>query len=84
MEQRSILDVVLEDARAKQRRVGVTDREKLDQYLTSVRDIEKRIEQSERFGEIKDPDMQTPAGVPTIPFVVSATIPDQDGAGMSG
>jgi len=65
LEQRSILDFVLEDARSMQRRVGVADREKLDQYLTSVRDIEKRIEQSERFGEIKDPDMQTPAGVPT-------------------
>jgi hypothetical protein len=64
-EQQSILDFVLDDARSMQRRLGLNDREKLDQYLTSVREIERRIEQSERFGDIQDPDMQTPAGVPT-------------------
>jgi hypothetical protein len=64
-EQRSILDFVLDDARSMQRRLGAGDKEKLDQYLTSVREIERRIEQSERFGEIQDPEMPTPAGVPT-------------------
>jgi Protein of unknown function (DUF1552) len=49
-EQRSILDFVLEDARSMQRRLGSGDQEKLDQYLTSVREIETRIQKAERFG----------------------------------
>jgi hypothetical protein len=64
-EQRSILDFALEDARTMQRRLGSGDREKLDQYLVGVREIEKRIEKAERFGEVKDPNVETPAGVPT-------------------
>jgi hypothetical protein len=63
-EQRSILDFVLEDARAMQRRLGPRDKDKLDQYLTGVREIETRIEKAERFGKIPDPAIDTPAGVP--------------------
>ena len=33
-----------------QRRLGSQDQEKLDQYLTGVREIETRIEKAERFG----------------------------------
>ncbi len=64
-EQRSILDFVMEDARRMQQRTAARDKEKLDQYLTSVREIETRIEKAERFGLAKDPAMETPAGVPT-------------------
>jgi hypothetical protein len=64
LEQRSILDYVLEDARAMQRRLDAGDRAKLDQYLTGVRDIEVRIENSERLGRSPDPDVETPPGVP--------------------
>jgi hypothetical protein len=64
-EQRSILDFVMEDARAMDRRMGGRDREKLDQYLTGVREIEQRIERAERLGRPVDPDRETPAGVPT-------------------
>ena len=63
-EQRSILDFALEDARSMQRRLGSQDREKLDQYLVGVREIEERIEKAERFGEVKDPGVETPAGIP--------------------
>lgn len=63
--QRSILDFVLDDARSLQRGLGSKDREKLDQYLTSVREIETRIEQSERFGAIPEPNMDTPSGIPS-------------------
>jgi hypothetical protein len=45
---KSILDFVLEDARALERKVGQDDQQKLDEYLTSVREIEKRIEMAER------------------------------------
>lgn len=63
--QRSVLDFVMEDARAMQRRVNARDKEKLDQYLTSVREIETRIQKSERFTAIKDPGIETPAGIPS-------------------
>jgi hypothetical protein len=47
-----------------QRRLQARDRDKLDQYLTGVREIETRIQKAERFGKIKDPGIDTPAGVP--------------------
>ena len=63
-EERSLLDFVLEDARSMQRRLDAHDQEKLDQYLTSMREIETRIQRSEKFGIAKDPGTETPAGVP--------------------
>jgi hypothetical protein len=41
--QGSILDLVRRDADRFQRKLNPRDREKLDEYLTSVRDVEKRI-----------------------------------------
>ena len=43
---RSILDAVLEEAHALKPRVSTADRKKLDEYLESVRDIEKRIDKA--------------------------------------
>lgn len=63
-EQRSVLDFVMEDARAMQGRLGARDQEKLDQYLTGVRELETRIQKAERFGAAKDPGIETPRGVP--------------------
>ena len=45
---KSILDFVLEDAKSLQSKVGGNDRQKLDEYLTSVREIEQRVEQAEK------------------------------------
>lgn len=42
----SVLDLVREDAQNLKRQVGATDRGKLDEYLDSVREIERRIETS--------------------------------------
>ncbi len=42
-EDRSILDVMLGQARSMEKRLGVRDREKLDEYLTSVREVEKTV-----------------------------------------
>ena len=64
VQQRSIMDFVLEDARSLQGRLAYRDKQKLDEYLFSVREIEKRIEKSERFGKVPDPAVATPAGVP--------------------
>jgi hypothetical protein len=63
-QQRSILDFVLDDARTLQRNVSARDKQKLDEYLTSVREIEKRIASSERFGAPPDPAVDTPPGIP--------------------
>ena len=46
---KSILDFVLEDAKSLKRQLGATDRRKLDEYMTAVRELEERIEQGEKF-----------------------------------
>jgi hypothetical protein len=63
-EQRSILDFVLEDARAMQRRLDSHDRSKLDQYLTGVREVEARIQKAEQLGDAPNPMVPTPPGIP--------------------
>lgn len=63
-QQRSILDFVMEDARALEKTLGNNDRMKLDEYLTGVREIEERIEKAERFGPPADPGRPAPDGVP--------------------
>jgi hypothetical protein len=63
--QRSILDFVRDDALVLSRELGNRDQQKLDEYLTSVREIEKRIEQADRFaGKTQDPAIDTPPGIP--------------------
>lgn len=62
-QQQSVLDLVLEDARQLQARLGASDRRKLDEYLTAVREIEQRLEQAERFAAAA-PKVAKPAGVP--------------------
>jgi hypothetical protein len=63
-ERRSVLDFVMDDAKRMQGRLDFQDREKLDQYLTGVRDVEARIQKAERFGPGLDPVLPTPAGIP--------------------
>ena len=46
---RSIMDVVAEDARALQRELGAGDRDRLDAYFTSVREVEHRVKESEAW-----------------------------------
>lgn len=46
---KSILDTVLAEAKKLDRKLGTRDREKLDQYLTSVRDLELRIASFEKW-----------------------------------
>ncbi len=52
----SVLDGVLEDARDLDRQLGGSDRQKLDQYMSSVRDLELRIERSEKLPPVQLPD----------------------------
>jgi hypothetical protein len=78
-QQRSILDYVANESRSIGRELaaavkeprgagGLTarDKEKLDQYLTSVREIEQRIERAEKLATSHaTPGMDTPAGIPS-------------------
>ncbi len=62
-EQHSILDYVMDDAKALNTRLDGRDRQKLDQYLTSVREIEQRIAISKSM-PVANPEVDAPAGVP--------------------
>jgi hypothetical protein len=57
------LDYVLQDADAVERKLNGRDRQKLDQYLTGVREIEQRIERAERM-PVANPAVDAPAGIP--------------------
>ena len=46
---KSILDFVLEDAKSLSAKVGGHDRQKLDEYLTAIREIELRVAQAEKI-----------------------------------
>jgi len=65
-QQKSILDFVSADAKNLQRQLGRNDQQKLDEYLTGVREIESRIQRAERFRELPNPGVDAPAaGVPS-------------------
>lgn len=60
---KSILDFVNEDARTLQKHLGTTDRRKLDEYMSSIRDIERRLAQNGK--PVKNmPAYDKPAGIP--------------------
>jgi hypothetical protein len=44
-DEKSVLDLVSEDAKKLQSKLGAADRQKLEQYLESIREVERRIEQ---------------------------------------
>jgi hypothetical protein len=48
---KSILDFVLEDAKSLSAKVGGNDRQKLDEYLAAVREIELRVESAQKMVE---------------------------------
>jgi hypothetical protein len=61
---RSILDFVTEDTRKLQTALGPTDKRKLDEYLSSIREIEKQIAKAEKDNAQINPGMDKPYGVP--------------------
>lgn len=61
---RSILDFVSADTQKLQKDLGPTDRRKLDEYLSSIREIERQIERAEKDNSQIDPKMEKPYGVP--------------------
>ena len=63
---RSILDAVADQAKALQRKVGARDRDRLEQYFTSVRDLEHRLETSKGWERKPKPVVQVPAPVDPV------------------
>ena len=56
-DRKSILDFVIDDASSLQKnRLASTDKQKLDEYLTAVRDIEVRIQRLAEAAPVKIPD----------------------------
>ena len=62
--EKSILDFVLDDTRQLNSKLGPTDRRKMDEYLSSVREIERRIQMAEQDNQQIVPAMEKPDGVP--------------------
>jgi len=62
---KSVLDLVLEDAKKLNGDLGGADRRKVEEYLDSVRSIEKQIQAAERDTERRlPPELEVPDGVP--------------------
>ncbi len=61
---KSILDFVIDDANSLQKRLGSNDRRKVDEYLTSVRELETRVARTGE-GSADLPDgVERPEGIP--------------------
>ena len=61
---KSILDFALEDAKRLEKKLGYTDKRKLDEYLDSVRELEKRIEAMAKSNVSLPEGFNVPAGKP--------------------
>jgi len=64
-EQRSILDYIRDDVSRLESGLGPRDRNKLDEYVESIRDIERRIQKAEeQNATVKMPVMERPTAIP--------------------
>ena len=61
---RSILDFVTSDTKKLETNLGPTDKRKLEEYLSSIREIERQLEKAEKDNAQIDPKMPKPYGVP--------------------
>ncbi|MFT6179227.1 MAG: hypothetical protein ACI9NQ_000888 [Paracoccaceae bacterium] len=66
--QKSILDAVNDEAKGLSKKVNREDREKLDEYFTSIRDVEKRLELRRRWADHPKPEapFDKPANANTV------------------
>ncbi len=54
---RSVLDSVLEEAAQLERSLGQADRQRMDEYLNSVRETERRVERLEQWIDVPKPEV---------------------------
>lgn len=59
-QKRSVLDTVLENARAMQRGLGKNDNAKLEEYFQGIRDIETRLSKDEQWIGVPQPNAPIP------------------------
>ena len=62
----SVLDVVNSRAKQLMGTLGPSDRRKMDQYLTAVREVETRIRRAETDESEFRPDLEKPTGIPAV------------------
>ncbi|MCB1280558.1 MAG: DUF1552 domain-containing protein [Salinibacterium sp.] len=64
----SILDYVLEDARRLESGLGRGDRDRLDEYQTAVREIERRVQRAQELNDqpAAPSDAKAPEGIPQV------------------
>ena len=61
---RSLLDSVTARVKQLQQTLGPTDNRKVNDYLESLRDVERRIQKAEEQSAQQGPDVDQPAGIP--------------------
>jgi hypothetical protein len=61
---RSILDRLREDVARLTKTLGPGDQQKLDQYLSAIRDVERRIQKAEARSAVELPHFERPVGIP--------------------
>lgn len=61
---RSILDFVTESTHKLESTLGPTDRRKLDEYLSAIRQVELQVERAEKDTTPIEPGMDKPYGIP--------------------
>jgi hypothetical protein len=61
---RSILDFVTDHTHKLESTLGPTDRRKLDEYLSAIREVERQIQRAEHETSQIDPHMDKPYGIP--------------------
>ncbi|MBV6459670.1 MAG: hypothetical protein HONBIEJF_02821 [Fimbriimonadaceae bacterium] len=61
---KSILDFVLDDAKSLEARLGTRDKQKLDEYLTGIREIEARLVKAEKESGNPMVGVPRPSGTP--------------------
>ena len=66
---RSALDLVIDEARSLKKQISAADSEKLDEYFSSVRDVEKKVQKQRRWLEVPTPevDFELPDFDPVAP-----------------
>jgi hypothetical protein len=66
-QRRSILDFVRAEARELSQRVGAGDRLKVEQYLESIREIERRVQSYEQAPPVPDASLTNNGSLPLVP-----------------
>ncbi len=61
---KSILDVVNARTQSLVKTLGTADQHKMDEYLTGIREVERRIQMAEQDNRQFTPDIEKPGGIP--------------------